>query len=220
MGPLDFFDTVVTTDWQRRLTAFASDERRVLELFLQRAGELGQRTFFASPHKLTVDGHGERIEHAGEDALRSMALTFRHLWQPGEPARFHTVLALIRSHVDRAAVDSEHTEALVDLIGVRYREACREVQMKHVWKHDPFGKPKEVFRASRVIDDWMNGVAFHSDEDKAGRVGSWSPVAYEWALVKSMHDIALVMWELHLIVADLLTDRQPPADIEGARGGG
>lgn len=204
VGPLDFFDTLVTTDWQRRLAPFSDEERSTLELHRDRAKELGQRSFFEAPHRLTVDGEGERIEHAGEDALRSMVLTFRHLWQSGEPARFQTVRELIRSHVDPSGADSEATLQLLDLIGARYKAACRKVQMKHVWQHDPMGKPKQVFRSAQVIDDWINGVAFHSDEDKARRVYGWQPVAYEWSLIKSIHDVAVVMWELHLVAADIL----------------
>lgn len=206
-GPLDFFDTLVTTDWQRRLKPFSDHERATLEMYLRRATELGQRSFFGAAHRLTVDGEGERVEHAGEDELRSMVLTFRHLWQTKEPARFQTVLTLVRAHVNRADTDSMYSGALLDLIGLRYRSARREVQMKHVWKEDPFGKPKEVFRAERVIDDWMNGVAFHSDEEKASRVLAWSPVSYEWALITSIRDVAAVMWELQLVVSDVLTIR-------------
>lgn len=214
IGPHDLFDTLVETDWSSRFESFTEDELRTLRLYDRLAHELGQRTFFQSPQRLSVKASDEesyeRLEHAGEDSLRSMAMTFRQLWQQGEPANFESVRAILRRRVAPSAEGAEAL-ALVDALGRSYKDARREVLMKHVWQDDPMGKPKEVFRTARVVDDWLNGFAFHSDADKAKRVESWSPTSYEWSLIKAINDLAGVMWEMHIVVMGALAAVQEEA---------
>jgi hypothetical protein len=208
IGPRDVFDTLVETNWTSRFESFTDDELRRLRLYDQLADELGRRSFFSSPQrlsvKLSVEESYSRLEHAGEDSLRSMAMTFRHVWQPGEPANFDSIRSLLRS---RAAPSRAGAEAvgLLDVLGKRFKEARREEMMKHVWEDDPMGKPKKVFRASQVVDDWINGYAFHKDSDKAERVASWSPTQYEWTLTKAINEFAGVIWELHIVVMGALS---------------
>lgn len=203
IGPRDVFDTLVETDWNSRFESFTDDELRRLRLYDQLAPELGRRSFFSSPQRLSVKSSAEesysRLDHAGEDSLRSMAMTFRHLWQPGEPANFESIRSLLR---DRAAPSPPGAEAvkLLDVLGKRFKDVRRKEMLKHVWADEPMGKPIKVFRATQVVDDWLNGYAFHKDTDKAERVASWSATQYEWSLIKAIHDFAGVMWELHIVL--------------------
>lgn len=208
-GPLDFFDTLVATEWTERFESFSPPELELLRKYEALASELGRRPFFAQPQRLSVKASPEesyeRLDHAGEDALRSMAMTFRRLWLQGEPARFELILRLLRDH---ARLDSRGGEArrLLEHLGRRYRNAKREVLMRHVREDDPVGEPIRVFRAEDVIDDWLYSGPFHEDDDRAARVASWSPVGYEWSFIKGITGVAAVMWELHVVVVAVLAD--------------
>jgi hypothetical protein len=208
-GPLDFFDTLAQLDWSGRFESFSAAELRMLRRFDELAADLGRRSFFATPQRLAVkagpDESYERLEHAGEDALRSMAMSFRRLQLHDEPARFEPVLKLLLDHLSPDDPRG-YTHGLLTHLGRRYRQARRTELMKQVWEDDPFGEPIRVVRAQRVIDDWFNAGPFHGDEQKSQRVAAWSPVAYEWSFVKAVHGIAAVIWELHVIVMLLLEE--------------
>jgi hypothetical protein len=206
-GPKDLFDTLLALDWAGRFESFNADELRRLELYDSLAVELGERPFFAQPQVLTLkagpDGSSQDLQHAGEDPLRSMAMTFRQLWMTGEPAEFQGVRGMLRK---RAKSPRDRVDVVVPLdeLGRRYRDATREVRMKDVDRADPFGEPLRVHRARQVIDDWLYSGPFHTEPARVQRVQAWSRPGYEWALVESINEIASVMWELHLVVRGAL----------------
>jgi hypothetical protein len=216
----DLFDTLAGTDWHGRFESFDAAETRRLRLYDALASELGQEKFFSKPQRLSVKASAEdsyqRFEHAGKEALRSMTMVFRQLWQDGEPARYETIRSLLRTHAKPTPRGTEAV-ALLDLLGSRFKRERRHVLMSHVWEDDPVGEPIRVFRAARVLDDWFNGVLFHPDEHKARSVRAWSPTAYEYSAVKSINRIAGVMWELHLVVMGVLdTDAVVPSESSAA----
>ncbi len=206
IGPLDFFDTLARLDWSQRFEPFGKEDADLLARYDGLAAELGGRSFFAQPQRLSFkaapDESYERVEHAGEDALRSMAMTFRRLWLKKEPARFEAVLRLLRDHTACTA-DGLEARRLLDIVGARFRIATRAELMKHVWDDDPFGEPIRVFRARQVIDDWFYAGPFHEDPERAKRVRAWSPAAYEWSFIKAVHEVAVVIWELQVVVSGI-----------------
>ena len=215
IGPKDLFDTLVETDWSGRFESFDAAEIQRLRLYEHLASELGHASFFAAPQQLSVkvspEESYERFGHAGHDALRSMTMIFRQLWRSGETAHYGAIRALLRNHAKPTPRGAEAV-VLLDVVGKRFKAERREVLMKHVWEHDPCGKPIREFRAARVLDDWFNGVLFHPDEEKAQHVRAWSPTAYEFSAVKAINRIAGVMWELHIVVAGVLdTDAVAPS---------
>lgn len=212
-GAKDLFDTLVETDWSGRFESFNAADVRRLRLYDRLASDLGHASFFAQPQRLSAKASAEesyeRFEHAGTDTLRSMTMIFRQLWQPGEAAQYDAIRALLREHAKPTQRGAEAV-VLLDAIGKRFKAKRRDVLMKHVWEHDPVGKPIRVFRAAGVLDDWFNGVLFHPDEDKEQRVRAWSPTAYEFSAVKAINRIAGVMWELHIVVAGALETNGSP----------
>jgi hypothetical protein len=111
---------------------------------------------------------------------------------------------MLRSHA-RPTRDGVDILEFLDAIGTRFKRATSEEMMKSVDRDDPFGDPIDVTSAREVIDDWLYGGAFHTDEDRAERVRRWSPVTYEFTLAKALHSVAYVMWELHVVVGSALS---------------
>jgi len=206
-GPLDFFDTLVATDWEYRFESFSDDEIWRLRRYDTLASELGQSSFFSQSIEFKVKAspleRSQALNHAGYDALRSMSMSLRQLWAAIEPSRFSTVRSLLR---DRASVprDGVDVTILLDLLGKRYNAAGRSIVMKEVWSDDPVGEPGSAIRARQVVDDWLNGGQFHGEREKMERVERWSPTAYEFTFVKAVHDIVAVRWELQIVVMGAL----------------
>lgn len=208
IGPRDFFDTLAELDWAGRFESFDPSERQILRRYHELAQDLGQRPFFAKLQRLAFKASPEesyeRLEHAGDDALRSMTMTFRQLWMVREPARFETVRGVLRKRAAPQRGDVDVTR-LLDELGRRYSRARKDEMMRHVWIDDPMGEPKEIFVAEQVIDDWLYGGTFHSDDGRAKRVRSWSKTQYEWSLIKSINALAAVMWELDIVVGGVVS---------------
>jgi hypothetical protein len=206
-GPLTLIDALVSMDVRSRFESFDDSERNLMVRYHEVCRALGSSTFFSNPVRLSVkaapDESYERLDHAGRDPLRSMTMDFRQLWMKKEPVRFHAVLGLLRRRAVSAPL-ADNTEAILDLLGRRHRRERGVGLMKHVWADDPMGPPIREFTAEQVIDDWLNGGAFHFDADAADRVASWSPAAYEWSLVKAVRGIAGVCWELDILVGAIV----------------
>lgn len=207
---LDIYAAVASDGWGARFDSLTPEELGSLRLYDRLCRELGESTFFSERATFKFGAEGEQLGHAGADALRSMSMSFRQLWMPKEPAQFHRVLGILRRRTKPHSGDLD-TRAVLDELGRRYRSARREVMMKHVWADDPVGEPKDTFDAERVIEDWLNGGRFHSDADAEARVASWSPLAYEWSLIKALHGVAGVMWELHFVVISVLASEPDAA---------
>jgi hypothetical protein len=211
IGPLDFFETLASIDWHGRFAPFTTTQLRQLRRYHELAHELGRSSFFSQRLTFSVKASPEesyqRLEHAGNDALRSMSMSFRQLWDAKEPARFDAVRQLLRDHalLPRDQVD---VRVLLDVLGSRFKAATRSDMMRIVWEDDPMGKPKEVIRARHVIDDWLYSGPFHADEERIARVERWSSKAYEFTLAKALHTIVGVLWELQIVVGGVLEDQQ------------
>lgn len=207
IGPLDFFDTLLAVDWDRRFEPFDEEQLWQLRRYNVLAHELGTSSFFARPlrfsFKASADESYQRLDHAGYDSLRSMTMSFRQLWDKKEPTRFEAIRHVLRSHT-LTAPGGVGTVVLLDVLGARFKEATRAVMMKDVWADDPLGKPKEVTRARQVIEDWLYSGPFHAGRDRIERVERWSPTAYEFTLTKAIHAVVGVMWELQIIVMGAL----------------
>jgi hypothetical protein len=190
--------------WGDRFESFTPEELNTLEVFSSNAQELAERPFFSSPinfsFKASPEESYQRLAHAGDDAMRSVSMNFRQLWSKDEPRRFEKVHELVRTHAKPGAADGVDIAALLSSLMRRYQEAKAEVAMKHVWKDDPMGEPKETFTAELVIDTWLYGGAFHTDADKRAFVKSWIPSTYEFTFVKAMRRTAVLMWELDVLV--------------------
>jgi hypothetical protein len=214
VGPLDFVETLESTDWRGRFAPFAEPQLRQLRRYHQLAYELRRSSFFSRPLASSMNVSAEqgyqRLDHAGYDALRSAAMTFRQLWDEKEPARFTAVRNLLRRHAlpARGGVD---TAALLDVLGSRFRAATRLEMMRVMWSRDPLFEPNEVIRARQFIDDWMYGGAFHANTERAARLDRWVPVTYELTLAKALHAIVGVIWELHIVVGGALRRKVSPA---------
>jgi hypothetical protein len=221
-GPKDFFETLASTDFRGAFTPFSPPERKQLEDYDELAGELGRRTFFGTKQrfsfKVSPEERYERFEHAGEDALRSMAMTFRRMWLDGEPTRFQTIRNLLRHHTDDSP-RGVYVCVLLDELGRRYKLAGREVMMEDVaivrtpLRQLPLWGMTETltretlkrYRAKLVIDAWMHSGPFHGeDEKKQAFVRRWSRSAFDYSYVKALTGHAAVMWELHLVVQGVL----------------
>lgn len=206
-GPKDYWDTLAATNWSDRFESFSETELERLLLYTALATGLAHEEFHQQPLRLSVKASPEesytRVEHAGHTQLRSMTMVFRQLWENGERAEFQSVRALLRKRA-REAEGGANTVLLLDLLGKRYKAAARAEMMRHVWADDPMGKPKEVFRARQVINDWLYAGPFHTDPEKVARVQSWSQPAYTYSLAEAIRRVAAVMWELDLIVQGAL----------------
>jgi len=211
-GPKTFWDTIATERWADRFEPFTKKEQSTLRLFTGLARDLGEEEFHQEPLRLSVKASPEesyaRLEHAGRTQLRSMTMVFRQLWSPSEPAEFGKVLAILRERVKASAEGAEALK-LLDILEESYEQASDAEMMRHVWEHDPMGKPKEVFTAKQVIRDWLYSGPFHTDKARAERVKSWSKVQYEYSLIKAVIGLAGPMWELSLVVQGALDE--PPA---------
>lgn len=221
IGPLDFFETLASTDWHERFAPLTAPQLQQLRRYHELAHELGRSSFFSQRLTFSVKASPEesyqRLEHAGYDALRSMAMSFRQLWDASEPARFDAVRQLLR---DKALPTREgsYMRVLLDVLGSRFKAATRAEMMRIVWEDDPMGEPKEVIRARQVIDDWLYSGAFHADKARVARVQRWSTTSYEFTLAKALHAIVGVIWELQIVVGGVLAPHDDGADRVASHG--
>lgn len=204
------WDVADDITWGHRFESFTLEELRKLEVFTVHAVELAERPFFSSPinfsFKASPEESYQRLAHAGDDALRSVAMNFRQLWSPKERSRFEKVHELLRTHAKPGVVDGVDLSELLSSLERRYRVAKAEVAMKHVWVHDPMGQPKETFTVDFVIDRWLYSGKFHTEDDKQDFVESWNPTTYEYTVIKWMRRVAVLMWELDILVRGALEE--------------
>jgi hypothetical protein len=160
-------------DVEGRFESLTAPELLTLTRYHELCTAIGGSTFFSHPIRLAVKASPEesyeRVDHAGEDPLRSMAMWFRQLWMAKETTRFQAVLTILRRSVDSTHPDAPQIEAILDHLGTRHRHARRASLMKHVYADDPMGAPIRDFRAEQVIDDWLYGGAFHFDPRRRAR---------------------------------------------------
>lgn len=108
--------------------------------------------------------------------MRGMLTYFRQLWQDGEATQFSALRSRVRVHVASSnEPDRAGLRAFVDDLGKQYSKVRREAPDFRVLEAEHFGKDGEVagdgnMRIERILDDWVNGEVFHSDQEKRDRV--------------------------------------------------
>jgi hypothetical protein len=201
---IDIYELSKTRDWGSGFESFEPAACRRLDLYDRFCRELGESTFLNRRLVFKVAAE-QTLDHAGPDALRAMTMPFRKLWMQGEPARFQDVLRLLRDNAKDEEVEPSASQAL-GAIGRHFRNARRAVMMRHVIQRDArtFPEPLRDFTAEEVIDDWLNGVLFHADEEAEKRVRAWNPTTYEFSVIKAIWGVVGPMWELHVVVSAVL----------------
>jgi hypothetical protein len=215
-GLVERFTALSEIDVQSAFRPFDQDELRLLGAYHELVDGVAGRPLFAEGIKFRIGGGAESeptiLQHAGEDALRSVMIDFRRLWMQKEPTRFGNVLKLLREHSE-----DEETTASLDALGRDFKDACRDELMGIRDPSDPenMRKIKPIF-ARQVIDDWMNGDSFHGDPDARDRVSRWSPPAYEFSLIKAVNRISNVCLALDVVILPILdsTPRWSPVTRE------
>lgn len=212
-GLIARFSVLSEIDVSSAFQAFSKEALDLLALYHELVGGVVGRPFFSGGVKFSFgagrDGQPPSLQHAGEDALRSVMIDFRRLWLQKEPTRFGNVLGLMRKH----AVDGAVIVAL-DELGRDFKDACRDGVMGKIDPSHPDNPEKIIpIRARQVIDDWINGDSFHGDPEARERVRRWSPPAYEFSLIKAVNRVSNVCLALDVPIAAILAETD-----EAARG--
>lgn len=204
-GLVERFNEVAAINANAAFDKFMAEEVRALGGYARVCTRLNDRALLREGVRFEfsagVEGETERLQHAGEDPLRSAMMDFRLIWMDGEPAQFSRIRNIVRS---RVAESSEGSEALavIDALGKDMSEARKETALG---VHDPeSGEIRTVQRAVDLIDDWLNGVSFHEDPDRAERVEAWSRSTYEYMLIRSVNRVANVCFALAALVDAIL----------------
>lgn len=201
---IERFTELTEIDVDSAFRPFDPDELELLDTYHRLVDGVAARPLFADGIKFRIGGGPDCdppvLEHAGEDALRSVMIDFRRLWLKKEPTRFGNVLVLLREHAE----DGDAVAAL-DALGRDFKEACRDGLMGVRDPSDPENLKKiKPISARQVIDDWMNGDSFHGDPDARERVRRWSPTTYEFSLIKAVNRISNVFLALDVVVVPIL----------------
>lgn len=197
------FEQLATLDVSSAFRPFDESELDLLGEYHQLVAGITGRPLFAEGIKFSFSSgkgnDGAILDHAGEDALRSTMIDFRRLWMNKEPTNFHHVLGLVRDHAD------EPTRGVLAQLGRDFKDACRDPMLMIRDPEDPENPTKFTpVRSRRVVDDWLNGKAFHGDVEARRRVEGWSEPAYEFSLIKAVNRISNVALALDVPIAVIL----------------
>jgi hypothetical protein len=205
-GLMERFETIAALDVRAAFVDFEPDEIRALRAYTEVCGDLNARQLLREGARFNfsagVAGEGERLEHAGEEALRSAMNDFRLLWADGEPTQFSRVRGILRRRIAPAVTSGSEAAAALDALKKDMSDARKKVVLGG--QHPGTGETYPVTRAAELIDDWLFGVSIHRDADRAGRVAAWPPQTYEWMLVSSVNDITNVCLALAVLVDGVL----------------
>lgn len=210
----EVWDVVERLKWGHRFEPFTDDELRTLQVYSQHARGLAERPLFSKPLRFAFASTAEkpeRLQYAGEDALRSTSMHFRQLWSKEERTRFEKVHELIRTHIRGGRIDGVDLKPVLGSVMSRYQSAKAYEAMKHVWADDPMGEPKESFSAEYVIECWLYSDPFHTDDDKVKFRESWTPEGFDFTVIKAMRSVAALMWELDVLVQGALEEAEGAA---------
>jgi hypothetical protein len=213
------FQEIAAIDPARAFGSFTDEELEALDAYSRVCGQLNSRALLTQgvrfSFKAGVDGSAQRIEHTGDDALRSAMMDFRLIWMSDEPTHFPRLRNTARARVDASLPQAFEAQAAIDLLGKEFGEARREKSLGVRVAEGPEGI--RWYKAEEIIDDWVSGVAFHGDRDRAARVGAWQQSSYEIQLIKAVNRISNVWFAFESLVRAIL-DRQadPASDVTGA----
>jgi hypothetical protein len=179
-------------------------ENRLSE-FLRLTRELTSSPLFKNP-KLELQFTPREDEHftttleASVDYLQAKGtmMSFRQLWQDGEPYQFPVVRSRLRQHaVVSSRPHSPKFIAWADELGKAYSDARRGFPDFVVLEADIEAGGKVVergpVRVERIIDDWINGDIAHSDPERRARIdAAGDPEMYAFALLAGVQEVTKV----------------------------
>ena len=205
------FHELAEIDPAHAFKQFDVEDLRDLEAFAGLCARLTDRVLFQQGTRFhfsasVTDGVHQRLEHAGEDALRSMMMDFRRLWMSGEPTFFPRVRNKVRSHADPEMPQGAAALAVIDLLGKEFKEACEEGVLGVLRQGVP-ENPDNIkwIKAHEVVNDWINGDAFHGDPARQARVERWETSSYEFVLIKGVNRITNI-WLAFCVLLDAILD--------------
>lgn len=206
---MDRFNGVAAINADAAFDEFEAEEIQALGSYARVCTMLNDRALLREGVRFEfsagVEGETERLQHAGEDPLRSAMMDFRLIWMDREPIQFSRIRNILRSRVAESSPEGGEALAVIDALGKDMSEARKEAALG---AHDPeSGEIHTVRRAAELIDDWLNGVSFHEDPDRAERVEAWSQSTYEYMLIRSVNRVANVCFALAVLV-DAILDAQ------------
>jgi hypothetical protein len=163
-------------DFVAALDPFDRADSARLRRYVSYADELAQCTFLSEKlsYSLRVT-RGQSLEvetRERDEAIDAWLLRFRrlHLEERGTSATFAAVFSLVGQHV-RGNHDGE-----------RLREALRRCRRARRTARDGTGIQLHVdegqIKPGQALNDWLNGVYFHHDEDKLERVDALRPFGF------------------------------------------
>jgi hypothetical protein len=204
-GLMERFEALAAIDVVSTFRPFSQEDLDLLGAYHDAVGGVASRPLFADGIKFSFSSGQNAgppsLEHAGDDALRSVMIDFRRLWLQKERTHFTKVLTLLREHSE-----DESATTMLNALGRDFREACRDELMATTDPKDP-GKTR-LIRARQVINDWLNGGSFHDDVDARERVKRWSPATYEFSLIKAVNRVSNVCLALDVPIVVILTGQE------------
>src|SRR5690242_3011415 len=101
------FHELAEIDPAQAFRQFNAEDLADFEVFASLCKRLNDRALFQQGTRFhfsasVTEGVHQHLEHAGEDALRSMMMDFRRLWMSREPTFFPRLRNKVRSHADPA----------------------------------------------------------------------------------------------------------------------
>ncbi len=219
------FQELAEVDPSRAFKRFDPEDLAHLEAFANLCERLNDRALFKQGARFhfsasSTNGVHQHLEHAGEDALRSMMMDFRRLWMSSEPTFFPRLRNRVRAHADPAVPQGAAALAAIDLLGRDFKEACEDGALG-LFEQGETESPDNIrwIKARQVVDDWINGDAFHGDPEPQARVGIWEASSYEFVLIKAVNRITNVWLAFCVLLVAILDERDHgmPA-LRGERG--
>jgi hypothetical protein len=150
------------------LRPFGRAESVRLRRYVSYADDLAQCSFLSEKLSFSLRmtrGEPYKVEgREGDEAIDAWLRRFRvlHLVGRDGSATFASMSSLVGSHL-------RNTDE-----GERLREALRRCRRALRTAHDGTGLQLHIdtgqVRPGHALEDWLNGVYFHDDEDKLGRV--------------------------------------------------
>ncbi len=198
-------DELLAMDWGSRFESFKARDLRRLNGFNTFGWRLGNRAFFRESTRFHF-GERTTLDHAGTELLENAGTALRQTWQPKDIANHEKVLDVLREHA--AGDDRDDTIAVLDELGRRFAAELAEPRMKIVSAEDleagRWPRIVEEITADTVLDNWIHGIVVHTVPAKAEQVQIWSPVQYEWEVVKAVTGLTRIVLATHVVVRGAL----------------
>lgn len=181
-----------------------AEERELLGKYLARFEELHSSAYVQDGRcefKLSWKQGGPltgELVYPGEEAVRSFLSVLRHLYLQNEPTNFHRLLRLV---LDKAATNE--ARELVKGYGRFVRDALKRSSIS---LNVGTGDQTIPVPPERILDDWLNGYYWHSDDDKRRRLDEWArwPPIHKYVFISTLNDLYRAYEALAIIVWSIL----------------